>query len=104
MLMNEWKLEDALVVERAEGREEGLAAGWAKGREEGWAEAWQQLAGKALAEGLSLEPIQKITGLNIDEINNLALKGKICCSPDVIGFGFNTLFERPNGRGIKPSP
>jgi hypothetical protein len=23
MLMNEWKLEDALVVERAEGREEG---------------------------------------------------------------------------------
>ncbi|MDR1933322.1 MAG: hypothetical protein LBQ57_10945 [Spirochaetales bacterium] len=30
MLMTEWKLEDALVVEREEGREEGLE----KGREE----------------------------------------------------------------------
>jgi flagellar biosynthesis/type III secretory pathway protein FliH len=40
MLMNEWKLEDALVVERAEGREEGLAEGWAKGQAEGRAEGW----------------------------------------------------------------
>jgi hypothetical protein len=37
-------------------------------------------------------------------INNLALKGEVCCSPEVIGLGFNTLFERPKGRGIKPSP
>jgi predicted transposase YdaD len=76
MLMNEWKLEDALVVEREEGREEGRAEGraegWAKGQVEGWAkgqaEAWRQFAGKALAEGVPLETIQKITGLNMDEI------------------------------------
>jgi hypothetical protein len=34
MLMAEWKLEDALVVEREEGREEGLEQGHAQGREE----------------------------------------------------------------------
>ncbi|MDR1933396.1 MAG: hypothetical protein LBQ57_11330 [Spirochaetales bacterium] len=32
--MSEWKLEDALVVEREEGREEGLEKGREEGREE----------------------------------------------------------------------
>jgi hypothetical protein len=34
MLMSEWKLEDALVVEREEGIEQGLEQGHAQGREE----------------------------------------------------------------------
>jgi hypothetical protein len=67
MLMTEWKLEDALVVERAEGWEEGWTKGQVKGREEGAFE----IARNALAEGLPMEIIQKITGLNVDAIKNL---------------------------------
>jgi predicted transposase YdaD len=64
MLMSEWKLEDALVVEREEALEEGFAKGEEKKQHE--------IAAKALAEGLSLEIIQKITGLGIDEIITLS--------------------------------
>jgi predicted transposase/invertase (TIGR01784 family) len=60
MLFDEWKLEDALVVEREEGREEG--------REERDAE----IAENALREGLPVEFIQKITGLSTETIQNLA--------------------------------
>jgi hypothetical protein len=60
MLMTEWKLEDALVVEREEGREEG--------REERGVE----VARNALAEGLPAEVIQKITGLDFDTIKRIA--------------------------------
>jgi hypothetical protein len=60
MLFDEWKLEDALVVEREEGREEG--------REERDAE----IAKNALREGLPVEFIQKITGLSTETIQNLA--------------------------------
>ncbi|GMO19996.1 MAG: Rpn family recombination-promoting nuclease/putative transposase [Termitinemataceae bacterium] len=51
MLMNEWKLEDALVVERAEGREEGLAEGWTKGRAEGREEGREEGWAKGLMKG-----------------------------------------------------
>jgi hypothetical protein len=60
MLFDEWKLEDALVVEREEGREEGKE----EGREE--------VAKNALREGVSLELVQKITGLPSEIIQNLA--------------------------------
>ncbi|MDR1251322.1 MAG: hypothetical protein LBK62_04055 [Treponema sp.] len=52
MLFDEWKLEDALVVEREEGREE--------------------VAKNALGEGVSVEIIQKITGLSTETIQSLA--------------------------------
>jgi hypothetical protein len=55
MLMSEWKLEDALVVEREEGREEGR----------------EETARNALAEGLPVEIIQKITGLDFETIRSL---------------------------------
>jgi hypothetical protein len=67
MLFDEWKLEDALVVEREEGREEGREAGREEGREERDAE----IAKNALREGLPLEFIQKITGLSTETIQNL---------------------------------
>jgi hypothetical protein len=54
MLMSEWKLEDALVVEREEGREEGR----------------EEIARNALREGASVEFVQKITGLDIEAIRN----------------------------------
>jgi hypothetical protein len=56
MLFGEWKLEDALVVEREEGREERDA----------------EIAENALREGLPVELIQKITGLSAETIQNLA--------------------------------
>jgi hypothetical protein len=56
MLISEWKLEDALVVEREEGREEGR----------------EETARNALAEGLPVEIIQKITGLDIETIRHIS--------------------------------
>jgi hypothetical protein len=55
MLFDEWKLEDALVVEREEGREEGR----------------EEVAKNALKEGASVEFIQKITGLSTETVQNL---------------------------------
>jgi predicted transposase YdaD len=68
MLYDEWKLEDALVVEREEGWEEG----WEKGREDGWEKGREAVAQNALKEGASVEFIQKITGLPAEIIRNLA--------------------------------
>jgi hypothetical protein len=68
MVFGEWKLEDALVVEREEGREEGLEEGLAKGHEEGR----EEIARNALGEGLPVEIIQKITGLSTETIQSLA--------------------------------
>jgi hypothetical protein len=64
MLFGEWKLEDALVVEREEGREEGLE----RGREEREAE----IAKNALTKGVSVEFISEITGLPAETIQSLA--------------------------------
>jgi predicted transposase YdaD len=60
MLFGEWKLEDALVVEREEGREEGLERGRV------------DIARNALGESASVEFIQKITGLSTETIQSLA--------------------------------
>jgi hypothetical protein len=62
MLFDEWKLEDALVVEREEGRE--------KGEEK----KQREIARNALAEGLPVEIIQKITGLDSEAIRQLSLQ------------------------------
>ena len=63
MQITEWHLEDALAVEREEGREEGLS----KGREEGLSkgrEALLETARKLQAMGLSAEQIVAVTGLS----------------------------------------
>jgi predicted transposase/invertase (TIGR01784 family) len=60
MLFGEWKLEDALVVEREEGIEEG--------REEQETE----IAKNALAKGVSVQFISEITGLSTETIQSLA--------------------------------
>ncbi|MDR3123425.1 MAG: Rpn family recombination-promoting nuclease/putative transposase [Treponema sp.] len=56
MLFDEWKLEDALVVEREEGREEGR----------------EEVARNALTKGVSVEFISEITGLSAEAIQSLA--------------------------------
>jgi hypothetical protein len=54
MLLTEWKLEDALVVEREEGREETTR--------------------NALAKGFSVDIVSEITGLGVDTITRLSHK------------------------------
>jgi predicted transposase YdaD len=76
MLFGEWKLEDALVVEREEGREEGLERGRVEGLERGLEEGLErgrtEIARNALGEGVPMEIIQKITGLSTEAIQSLA--------------------------------
>ena len=59
MLITEWKMEDALAVRYEEGREEG--------RED----KQEEIARNALAMDLSIDKIQKLTGLGIETINRL---------------------------------
>jgi predicted transposase YdaD len=80
MLMSEWNLEDALVVEREEGWEEGIEYGLEKGREEGREEGIEyglekgadrekfRIAGKMKALGIPPEQIAIVTGLGPQDI------------------------------------
>ena len=74
MLITEWKMEDALAVRYEEGWEGGLKKGLEKGREEGREDEREGIARNALAEGASIEFIQKITGLDIETIRNLSIQ------------------------------
>jgi len=67
MLLTEWKTEDAIKVWYEEGREEGREEGWAEGR----ISEREEIAKQALAEGATLEFVQKITGLDMDAIRNI---------------------------------
>jgi predicted transposase/invertase (TIGR01784 family) len=67
MLMTEWNMDDALECRYEEGLEEGLEKGIEKGREE----EREEVARNALAQGLSLEFVQKITGLDPETIAGL---------------------------------
>ena len=70
MLITEWNWDDAKQVWYEEGKEEGMEEGLEKGREEGR----EETARNALAEGVSIEIIQKITGLDIEAIEKLMKK------------------------------
>jgi predicted transposase/invertase (TIGR01784 family) len=63
MLYAEWNWDDALAVRYEEGREEGL--------EEGQKAAKLKIARSLLSEGATFEFIQKITGLDMETIENL---------------------------------
>ena len=67
MLANEWDMETALEVSREEGFERGVGVGIEKGMEKGV----ETVAVNALAEGLSLEQVHRITGLDTETINGL---------------------------------
>jgi hypothetical protein len=95
MLFDEWKLEDALVVEREEGREEGILVGLQRGRQEGRQEGILTGVQKgirvgvqkgiqkgkresmlAIARNLKLlgdspDKIIQVTGLSLDDIARL---------------------------------
>jgi len=63
MLMTDWNWDDALAVRYEEGIETG--------REEGLEEGLEKTARNALSEGLPLEVIRKITGLDMETIETL---------------------------------
>jgi len=71
MLFHEWKLEDAQKAWFEDGLEEGLERGLEKGLEEGLERGMEKTARNALAEGLPMETIQKITGLDMETIAGL---------------------------------
>jgi predicted transposase/invertase (TIGR01784 family) len=62
---------EASAEGRAEGHKEGLAEGRTEGLTEGREEEKQTIARNALAEGLTPDFVQKITGLSLDEITKL---------------------------------
>jgi predicted transposase YdaD len=80
MLMAEWKLEDALVVEREEGFEEGREEGFGEGREEGFGEGreegWKERGEKDREEtirnlldfGMKTEQISRALKLPLDAV------------------------------------
>jgi hypothetical protein len=67
MLGFEWDMNIALEVEREESYEKGRI----EGREEGREDEREEIARNALAEGASVEFVQKITGLDLETIKNL---------------------------------
>jgi predicted transposase/invertase (TIGR01784 family) len=79
LLYHKWNWDDALAVAREEGREDGLEEGREEGLEEGIEKGLEkghfneklEIARNLLAEGSTLEFVQKITGLDIETIQNL---------------------------------
>ena len=79
MLLTEWNTEDAIAFAREEGREDGWEAGWeggmaegeAKGEAKGKTEGKTEVARNALAQGLSIDVIQTITGLDAETIKRI---------------------------------
>ena len=63
MLTTEWNIEEEIAYVRQEALEEG--------REEGREEGYIEIAQSALAEGATIEFVQKITGLDFNVIKNL---------------------------------
>ncbi|GHV86957.1 hypothetical protein AGMMS50255_2530 [Spirochaetia bacterium] len=62
MVLEEWNMNDALEVR------------WEEGRTEGWTEGKIEDAKRALKEGLSVEVIQRITGLDTETITSIAVE------------------------------
>ena len=62
---------DELREERSKGRAEGLAKGKSEGKAEGALETARDNARKMRQKGLEVSLISEITGLSVEEINNL---------------------------------
>jgi len=76
MLLLEWNTEDAIAFAREEGREEG----WEKGRGEGMEAGLERgrmenlaIVRNMLAENMSPEFVQKLTGLDMETIGKLTI-------------------------------
>ena len=66
-----WDYTSTLQTAEKKGRAEGRAEGLAEGIEKGLAEGKRDMARKMKSYGMSVEVIEKYTGLTIDEIKSL---------------------------------
>jgi len=64
-------MEKGLERGRSEGLERGRSEGLERGRSEGLERGREETARNALAEGFPLHVVQKITGLDVETIQNL---------------------------------
>jgi predicted transposase/invertase (TIGR01784 family) len=71
MLTTEWNWDTAKRVWQDEAREEGLSQGREEGIGVGLSQGREEIARNALEEGASVDFVQKITGLSLDEIRLL---------------------------------
>ena len=71
MLYAEWNLDDAKQVWYEEGMEKGMEKGREEGREEGMEKGMEITALNALANGLPVDIISRITGLDTAAIENM---------------------------------
>ena len=67
MLLTEWNAEEAKVV----WREEGMEIGMEIGREEGIGIGREEVARNALVEGVPIELIKKISGLDEEALKHI---------------------------------
>ena len=71
MLFTEWNWNDAMRIEREEGREEGRTEGRAEGQVEGERKRSFDIAKKLRMRGDPLDEIANLTGLTVEQIQNL---------------------------------
>jgi hypothetical protein len=71
MLGSDWNWDLEIEVEREDAFDEGFDEGFEKGFEKGREDERKKAARNALAEGFSVEAVQKITGLDLEIIKNL---------------------------------
>ena len=70
-LLSEYKYQVDTQSKIVYAKRQGIKEGMEKGEKRGTAKAYEDIARKALAEGVSIELIQKITGLDKAAIKNL---------------------------------
>jgi hypothetical protein len=71
MIAKEWNLEEALVVEREEGKQEGFEKGELIGELRGRKEGILETARNFKSLGIDLEQIARATGLSYDDVARL---------------------------------
>ena len=74
MLMTEWNLDDALAVRFEEGTERGIEIGIERGAEKERQKNYKEKLDNARngkAEGIPIDTIHRLTGLDIETIKNI---------------------------------
>ncbi len=75
-LLSYWETKGIVETARAEGKVEGEQIGYQKGEQIGFQKGVQEIALKAIRNGLSDEVIQQVTGLSLEEIQKLRILEK----------------------------
>jgi len=76
MLTAEWSMEKEIAYVRKEAWEEGREEGLERGLQEGRGKRNFEIAQSALAEGATIEFVEKITGLDFNVIKSLQTRDR----------------------------